>query len=278
MKSNLPTPSPFVASAASLLWFPLAVFLFACGKTDPGACYTSHDCPSHTFCVRRTCQALPSQQIPASTTDKPPGVVLLPPKPASLTPADTPASTTTPGPQQDPPPCDPPKAGEIHLEEVLANVPPDPNGDADGNGTRNAYDDEFIKVSTSSNHPVSLKQVEIRVNNKRAYLFPPSLCLPANGWATLFSKTTINDKSPPNRISVNKRLSLNNSKGTIEIVRNGTDVLDRIEYGPNTKGSWVRIPIHSGPFLRHHDATRSYFSPDTCPDGTPWGSGCPVAK
>lgn len=177
--------------------------------------------------------------------------------------------------------CDgamPPLPGEFVLNEVLMNVPTGDEGDANADGTRDAYDDEFVELVNASNETLLLAGVQLLVNDNLRHAFAPDLCLSPGEAVVLFS-------GPRDRpmiwregvlfMAPQSKLGLNNSAGKIELWDAQDRVLFSLSYEDARKTSYVLWPELTGTvFLPHDTVSDTLFSPGRCADATALQDGC----
>ena len=168
-----------------------------------------------------------------------------------------------------------PVMGDLVINEVLANVPADLAGDANGDGVRDATNDEFVELHNLSGERLDLGGVSIRVGDAVRHSF--SGCLEANESLVVFAGT---DGMLPVVEGVqflvsDRTFRLSNSGGTLTIVAADT-VLDTVTWTNAPAASLVRDPELSlqSAFRPHNQLVEALFSPGTCADGRPLSGGC----
>jgi hypothetical protein len=155
------------------------------------------------------------------------------------------------------------------VEEVLAAVPSGIEGDANGDGVRDAYDDEFVEIANRASDSVGLRGIELAVNGAVKYRFDVTDCLPARGVLTVFGG---GPAGTSRRVS-GKRLGLGNSGGVVELKAANGSILATMTYH-EASSAWVRVPVFDGAPVPHLDVSALPFSPGQCPDGRPWDARC----
>jgi len=163
-------------------------------------------------------------------------------------------------------------------------------GDANGDGVRDAAQDEFVELFNTSNAPLDISGFKLfdasgLSNNEPRHIFPTSTIIPARGSLVVFGggtptgsfggaivQTASEDLDPAND-NVTPELSLNNGGDTITITNTNDDVVvvysssdTGINHGQNQ--SVTRSPDLTGNFVLHTDANASLvFSPGLKVDG-----------
>lgn len=75
----------------------------------------------------------------------------------------------------------------LKLTEVMYDVPVAPNGDANGDGTRQSAGDEFVELYNSSNTDIDLSAYQIIEREKQVvFTFPVGVILPAKTFLVVF--------------------------------------------------------------------------------------------
>ena len=174
----------------------------------------------------------------------------------------------------------PPIPGELILNEVLMNVPAGDDGDANADGVRDAYDDEFVELVNASSNALRLDGVELLVNDNLRHTFGADVCLRAGDAVVLFSGPRDRPTLWRERVlfvAPHSKLGLNNSAGKIEL----WDALDRVlfslSYEDARKTSYVLWPELTGTlFVPHDTVSDALFSPGRCADATALHEGCPL--
>ncbi|HWT02842.1 MAG TPA: lamin tail domain-containing protein [Pyrinomonadaceae bacterium] len=178
------------------------------------------------------------------------------------------------------------------INEVLADPPEGPAGDANRDGVRDSEDDEFVELVNALNTSVNLSGWTLRTRSETAttetvrHTFAANATLPAGRAIVLFGGGSPNQSDPAfggaQVIKVSTSgLSLTNS-GLHLIIRDaGGNLVAQFTYGGSTgldagkDQSLTRSPDITGDFVLHTQAPTSdgrRFSPGTRQDGTPFGS------
>ncbi len=188
-----------------------------------------------------------------------------------------------PGPSDGPkPPSGPcanaaaPTAETLVLNELLANVPPGAAGDANGDGLRDPYDDEFVELVNTSTAPLNLAGVRIVSGGKLKHTFEPVCLLPAAS-IVVFGGGSVGLSVPGNALISDTRFAFANDGGVVEITA-PAGLIARLDYDRAAAASLTRVPQLRGPqWVNHLQLSTDAFSPGACPDGTPLPLGCPAA-
>jgi hypothetical protein len=240
-----------------ILWSLCALALLAAGlsgcQADPGwECTRSSECDQGLFCRAGSC-------VPAVGRHD---------------------SDAAPGLNADgaPPICEegsPPGDGELVLNEVLVDVPAGPDGDANGDGIRDAFDDEFVELVNASDHTLDITGVAIGNGSSVKFTFAAT-CLEPGQAAVVFGGGQPEDRPDTVVRVADSRLGYANSGGTVTVFDAAGDILTTFTYGEGPAEALTRAPQLDGPDFAPHSTLvdGKLFSPGTCPDGRPFSSGC----
>ena len=181
--------------------------------------------------------------------------------------------------EPDMPPCDgiTPVLGELILNEVLMNVPLGEEGDANADGTRDAFDDEFIEMVNVSQIALDLHGVEVLVNEHMRHTFEDE-CLQPGQSVVLFS-------GPRGRVATwredvlfmgsESKLGLSNTAGKVELWDGHERVLFSFSYESAQRTSYLLWPELTGRVLvPHSSVTEELFSPGRCANRAALSTGC----
>lgn len=164
-------------------------------------------------------------------------------------------------------------AETIALNEVLANVPAGATGDANGDGLRDAYEDEFVELVNTSARTVDLTGVRISSSGKLKHTFEP-LCLGAGDSIVVFGGGSIGPSVMGNAVVAERRLSLPNEGGEVRVTAPDGEVAS-FEWSRAPAASFTRVPQLTGVnWASHLDVSALPFSPGRCPDGAPLQTRC----
>lgn len=283
-----------VTSIQCALFFLIILCLFtldtSCG---PQSCKTALDCSGSQVCPlsgpnKGTCQPRPeggrevAEEQPVYREDSTGPVEKPTGRDRGLSEsggADAGIVDTKPTPELPPGPS----AGDLVINEVLADPPSGSAGDANQDGTRETSGDEFVEVVNKTSNPVDLSGVKLVIGGK-AFAFPSGTVLPGEVAAVVFgggmsSDTEVNTGKPHSKFGgalVFTKLpsSLLNSGTTIKLMSAEDVELDVFTYGAGdcvgNDQSVTRSPDGVGPCVSHSkaDPKGSVFSPGTRADGS----------
>jgi hypothetical protein len=203
---------------------------------------------------------------------------LTPPTPTPLptetqtvtpTPTDTPTPTITPTPT----PLPPLVINEIHAD------PHATEGDANGDGIVDSYDDEFVEIVNTTQDAIDLSSWMLYDEVGLKHTFPVSSVLPANSAVVIFGGGEISGTFGGSLVmtATMGSLSLNNSGDTVTLYDPGASASISYTYGSEggDDQSLTRAPDVTGPdpLVKHLTAPGSdgrRFSPGTRVDGAPF--------
>ena len=167
----------------------------------------------------------------------------------------------------------------VVINEFLADPATDLAGDANGDGIRDASDDEFIEIVNVSGTALDVSGWSISDAVQVRHTFPTGSIIPADCAAVVFGGDTPTGEfgGAVVQTASTGSLGLNNGGDTL-LLDNGA--ASTLEYVYGSEGgndqSLTREPDISGTFVLHSDAAASggaLFSPGTQLDGTAF-SGC----
>lgn len=167
----------------------------------------------------------------------------------------------------------PASAENIVVNEVLVNVPGGADGDANGDGTRDPYDDEFVELANISDDPVEMSGVRILNGDRLKYSFEP-LCLLPGESVTVFGGGSVGSSVGGNALVSEVRFSFANDGGSITVAA-PTGIIANLEYGSSPPSSLTLAPQLSGAeWVSHLQLSPMPFSPGRCADGAEITTGC----
>ena len=171
----------------------------------------------------------------------------------------------------DSPGCIPLIINEVHYDPAS-----DITGDANGDGTRDSAEDEFIEFYNDSNASLDISGYTISDGAELRHTFPASTIIPANKMLVVFGggNPTGSFGSSTVQTASEGELNLSNSGDVITIENTNGDVVliysssdTGINHGSNQ--SVTRSPDFTGSFVLHTDANSALlFSPGLLIDGT----------
>lgn len=168
----------------------------------------------------------------------------------------------------------PPTPDRIVLNELLANVPSGPSGDANGDGIRDAFDDEFVEIVNVSPDAVDMTGVRIVVGGSLKFVFEP-LCLHAGASVSVFGGGQVGAVVSGSAVVSEVAFVFSNSGGQVALV-GPSGQLDTLQYPELGPGSYARAPDFVGPWRHHPSISAMPFSPGRCVDGREITTGCPA--
>ena len=168
--------------------------------------------------------------------------------------------------------CPSPK---ILINEVLYDPPNDLPGDANGDGTREAQEDEFIEFYNYGGD-LDISGWSVHDNAEERHIFPDGTVIPAGGVLVLFGGGTPTGTFGGSIVQVASEgiLNMNNSGDFVTVYDiNNISVLtfDVEPLSNNPNESYTRNPDITGEFEQHAgipEANGALFSPGTRVDGS----------
>ena len=162
---------------------------------------------------------------------------------------------------------------EFHADPAFGLI-----GDANGDGVRDAFDDEFVEIVNNTGADVDLGGWTLSDFLRVRHIFPDGTVVAADCAIVVFGGGSPTGSFGNAVVQVAGFLSLNNTGDTITLANSDSTIIAQVEYG--TEGgidqSFTRDPDITGPFIRHPEATGANgarFSPGTRVDGTQF-AGC----
>ena len=174
-------------------------------------------------------------------------------------------------------PCGP--AQTLIINEFLADPATDITGDANGDGTRDASQDEFVELNNTSASPIDISSWTLADGYAVRHVFPSGTVIPAACGIIVFGggSPTGTFGAMMVQTASTGSLGLNNGGDTVALNNGTTDVATHA-YGSEggNNQSLTRDPDLTGAFVQHSTATGSggaLFSPGTMVNGTGF-AGC----
>lgn len=137
-----------------------------------------------------------------------------------------------------------PADSPIVLNEILADPPPDPEGDANGDGVRSTSDDEFVELVNVGPDPVSLEGWTLHDATGVRHEFSAGTVMDPGELLVVFGGGTPTGIVSEVQVASTGGLSLNNTADQVRLV--GMDGLTRDvhDYGAeaNADQSLIRVP------------------------------------
>lgn len=163
---------------------------------------------------------------------------------------------------------------EFHADPAFGLI-----GDANGDGVRDAFDDEFVEIVNDTGADVDFSGWTLSDLLGVRYTFPDGTIVAADCAIVVFGGGSPTGSFGNAVVQVATQLLLNNEGDTITLADGDSLIVAQVEYG--TEGgidqSFTRDPDITGPFVRHPIAKGSggrRFSPGTRLDGARF-FGCP---
>jgi len=178
--------------------------------------------------------------------------------------------------QPDEPACEPASPEKLVLNELLANVPPGDSGDANRDGERHAFDDEFVELVNVTDRPLGVGGVTIFNGDKLKHTFAER-CIPPFGAVVVFGGpkgAPIRSDGQVTWVSADTRLSLSNSSGVVRVRAQNGALIAHWSYEDAPPRSLVATPELSGRGPAPHPDGAGAFSPGTCAGGAALADGC----
>lgn len=170
----------------------------------------------------------------------------------------------------------------IVLNEIHADPAADLPGDANGDGTRDSTDDEFIELVNTGNSTLDLSGWTLSDAASVRHTFPQGTNLPTDRAIVIFGGGSPNGDFGGALVqtAAANLLSLNNSGDTITLKNAGGVTILEHSYGSEAgdNQSISRDPDLTGSFVKHSEisaAAGSLFSPGTKVDGSTFGAAPP---
>lgn len=237
----------------------LTCTLCGCLVSPEWQCRRSTDCSQDEFCRAGNC-------VPAQSGDRPD--TGLQPDSAKIDDAEP----------LEPPRCEeglPPEPGELVLNEVLVNVPTGSSGDANGDGIRDAYEDEFVEIVNLAEHILDLTGVSIANGSKSKFTFEAD-CLQPREAAVVFGGGMPAASADSLVRVASSRFAFGNNGGTVALFSEDGDVLQAFNYESSPPEALTLAPQLDGEqFVAHSELIEeSLLSPGTCADGRAFAQGC----
>lgn len=181
-----------------------------------------------------------------------------------------------------PPPCDPPGNTDIVLNELLSDPPPDPDGDANCDGTRSGTADEFVELVNVSSMQVNLNGIDIEVGGTIEFEFTEDECLNPGQAVVIFGGGNPMCTEFSDVLIKTGGLSLNNGGEEIRVLDSSgmPFALGTTTFAPpgSEDQSFQRSPDLTGDMFSGHgeipEASGALYSPGTCINGSSFSTGC----
>jgi beta-lactamase superfamily II metal-dependent hydrolase len=186
-------------------------------------------------------------------------------EPLPITPTPTSSPTPSPSPTRIP--------GDVMINEILAKVPLGIEGDANGDGVRSGWEDEFVELVNWTGHTVDLGGCTFSDDTAVRYTFDSPFEVPPGKAVVIFGGGTPTGEFGGSAwvtvSDVGYGLYLNDTGDTVTL-RNGDEIYDIVTYGQQNYTSYNRWPEIRGSFEFHNlipEAGGRLFSPGTKVNG-----------
>jgi hypothetical protein len=228
----------------------LPVFMLLSGCSGDDQCQNDTDCPGAQVCREGKCQ---------------------PRQPDGGLDGDTDGG--------DPACPRPPSPGELIINEILADPPgsasSDLEGDANGDGTRSATQDEFVEVGSLAECALLLEGVRVADSQEEKFTFPADVRLEPGRVVVVFGGGTPLGDFGGAQVFAASGLALNNDGDTVELIGPQGTRLEQETYATEAGDdqSLTRfVDLDPDTRLVKHtqapNASGRRFSPGTRVDGT----------
>ena len=174
------------------------------------------------------------------------------------------------------------------INEVLFDPPSGDAGDANGDGTRSASEDEFIEFVNDSNQEVDLSGYTLfdednLITNEPRHTFPANTVIPPGGVYVLFGGGSpsgdfggaiigVSTTGNMNLSNAGDVITIKDDQGNVFLTFDTATDGDGIDFGSDQ--SVTRSPDINGGFTLHTTANSALlFSPGTKADGSSFGGG-----
>jgi hypothetical protein len=151
------------------------------------------------------------------------------------------------------------------INEILADPANDVSGDANGDGTRDAGDDEFVELYNTTGAALDISGFILKEGSIHKHVFPSGTILPPNGSIVVFGGGTVSSFTNVGgivQVASAGNLSLNNTGDTVTITDESDNIIDTYTYTSeaNSDQSIAREPDFSGNFVQHNNITGNSVS------------------
>ena len=167
-------------------------------------------------------------------------------------------------------------ASPLVINEILADPPSDAEdstvGDANGDGSRDGSEDEFIEIYNSASTPLDLSGYTIEDGFGLRHAIPSGTTLDPGVALIVFGGGTPASSIPGVvQTASDGQLGLNNGGDTVTLKNASGGTIAEVTYGSEggDDQSLVRSPEFTGPFVGHTAVSADSFSPGRQVDGTP---------
>ncbi len=152
----------------------------------------------------------------------------------------------------------------IGINEYMADPPDGPAGDANGDGSRDSSQDEFVEIVNRTNSPVDVGGFSVSDTDSIRFTFPPATIIPAGEAAVIFgggNPTGEFGNARANNLLFKSVLSLNNSGDAIIIKDGANNIVETVSFGSAEGGANQSIN-------RNPDGSGTGFAPHSIIEGS----------
>ncbi|MCY3868774.1 MAG: lamin tail domain-containing protein [Gemmatimonadetes bacterium] len=156
----------------------------------------------------------------------------------------------------------------VVINEVLADPPSGNRGDANGDGTQNSYEDEFVEILNTGAESIAIggwQLSDLKPGSKGPFTFPPDTRIDPGEYIVLFGGGTPTGFGGQVFVDDGKiGGGLSNSGDAVFLITTSNDTIARAEWGKEggKDQSLVRYPEGTGRWVLHSaDPGRGLFSP-----------------
>ncbi len=170
----------------------------------------------------------------------------------------------------------------VIFNEVLYDPPPGIDGDANGDGTRDPQEDQFLEFYNNSSLDLDMSGWEVfdataLSNDEPRHVFPEGSILPGGKVHVLFAGGTPTGEFGGSIVTITTsgQLNMNNAGDFMTVKDANGEVILEFDIEPlddNPNQSYTRSPDITGEFVMHStiDGITALFSPGTKLDGSPF--------
>lgn len=174
---------------------------------------------------------------------------------------------------------------DVVINEFLADPPDDTLGDANGDGTRDGYDDEFVELVNNESTDIDISGWKLSDDQGShiRHTFPSGTVIPAGRALVVFGGGNPKGNFGGALVQTSSSLNLANAGGNVTLLDSQNNIIQDIAYESEAEDdqSITRSPDISGTLDTKHSeasgADGALFSPGTKIDGTPFGSRHAIA-
>ena len=176
-----------------------------------------------------------------------------------------------------------PAPQDLVVNEILVNPPSGAGGDANGDGTRDAFDDEFVELVNVSGEALDLGGVKI-LEGGEVKTTLERVCLDTAGAVVVFGggtpKLAAAESAGVTAKVAASRLGFSNSGGEMSVRAADGTMLGGVEWREAPAEALTLSPQLDGESYRPHSAVRARqkLSPGRCAGGGAFSTGCPPER